>query len=229
MSGPATKETTRQQIILAAAHQFARKSYSLVSLDDILDAAQLTKGAMYFHFRSKQALALAIIDEFKARTRTALEELLGRKLSGLETIIDASYLFAYQAIVDSVARSVMHLVESVGRTDGLVIKLADEWSLFYTRLLRRAVNEGDVVPTQDPEVIGRLLASLYAGVRQVSDPDKPDEFLGNLRDVWLLVLPGLVPQGRTAYFDQFIRRRNTLVLNRIAGCSDAGEPPASSS
>ena len=55
-------DTTRLQILRAASHQFAHKAYSLVSLDDILADAEVTKGAMYFHFRSKYALASAIIE-----------------------------------------------------------------------------------------------------------------------------------------------------------------------
>ena len=54
-------DTTRDQILRAAAHQFAQRPYYAVGLDDILAQAQLTKGAMYFHFRSKHALALAIV------------------------------------------------------------------------------------------------------------------------------------------------------------------------
>ena len=56
-------DTTRQQILRAAAHQFARRAYHDVGLDDILAEAELTKGAMYFHFRSKHALAVAIIEQ----------------------------------------------------------------------------------------------------------------------------------------------------------------------
>ena len=56
-------DTTRAQIPRAACHEFAVKAYSSVSLDDILADAEVTKGAMYFHFRSKHALAEAIIDD----------------------------------------------------------------------------------------------------------------------------------------------------------------------
>src|SRR5271166_3810907 len=52
--------TTRQRLIAAASRQFAHSPYSMVSLDDILAEAELTKGAIYFHLPSKQALALAI-------------------------------------------------------------------------------------------------------------------------------------------------------------------------
>ena len=43
--------TTRQRLIAAASRQFAHRPYSMVSLDDILAEAELTKGAMYFTSR----------------------------------------------------------------------------------------------------------------------------------------------------------------------------------
>ena len=73
--------STRQRLVAAAAHQFARRPYSMVSLDDILAEAELTKGAMYFHFPSKQALALAIIDDLTEMSRAGVTELLAHKMS----------------------------------------------------------------------------------------------------------------------------------------------------
>src|SRR6516225_11935036 len=89
-------DTTRHRLIAAASRQFAHRAYSMVSLDDILAEAGLTKGAMYFHFPSKQALALAIIDELNEMSRAAVTELLARKMSGLESLIDLVYLLAVQ-------------------------------------------------------------------------------------------------------------------------------------
>src|SRR5271163_1284455 len=87
-------DTTRRQILEAASHQFARRPYHDVGLDDILAEAELTKGAMYFHFRSKHALAVAIIQRHTVTNAVAVEQLLARKLSGLETLIEFSYLIA---------------------------------------------------------------------------------------------------------------------------------------
>ena len=80
-------DATRLQILLAASHEFARKSYSQVSLDDILAQAEVTKGAMYFHFRSKHELALAIIEHQSLMGYESMSEVLSRKLSGLETLV----------------------------------------------------------------------------------------------------------------------------------------------
>src|SRR5271156_179149 len=93
-------DTTRGQILRAAAHQFARRAYHDVGLDDILAEAELTKGAMYFHFRSKHALAVAIIEEEIAASTAAFDERLARKLSGLETLIDFSFTTAVRDIGD---------------------------------------------------------------------------------------------------------------------------------
>ena len=91
----------------AAAHQFAQRPYHDVGLDDILAEAELTKGAMYFHFRSKHALALAVIDEQLARAGAAVQSLVDRKLSGLETLIDVGYLMAVEDICRDTARAVL--------------------------------------------------------------------------------------------------------------------------
>src|SRR5271163_1099851 len=106
-------DTTREQILRAAAHQFAQRPYYAVGLDDILAEAQLTKGAMYFHFRSKHALALAIVDEQTAKSDAAIKDVLSRKLSGLETLIDVSYLIAISDITQNLTRAAFNLLESV--------------------------------------------------------------------------------------------------------------------
>src|SRR5271165_2433403 len=77
-------DTTRQQILRAAARQFARLPYHQVGLDDVLAEAELTKGAMYFHFRSKHALALAIIEDQATEAKAVIAALEARKFSGLE-------------------------------------------------------------------------------------------------------------------------------------------------
>ena len=98
-------DTTRQRLIAAASRQFAHRPYSMVSLDEILTEAELTKGAMYFHFRSKQALVLAIIDDLTEMSRAAVTESLTRQMSGLETLIDLVFAIAVQDIQHDVTRA----------------------------------------------------------------------------------------------------------------------------
>lgn len=112
-AGERRADTTRQRLLAAASRQFADRPYSMVSLDDILAEAQLTKGAMYFHFASKQALAWAIVDDLIEMSRAAVAELLARKMSGLETLIELAFLRAVQDTQHDAARAGIRLLESL--------------------------------------------------------------------------------------------------------------------
>jgi len=66
---------TRLQLIEAAAHEFAVKPYTLVNLDDILAQADVTKGAMYTHFRPKHALAIAVVEHRAELMEASVDEM----------------------------------------------------------------------------------------------------------------------------------------------------------
>jgi AcrR family transcriptional regulator len=206
--------TTRLQILRAASRQFARKSYSLVSLDDILADAEVTKGAMYFHFRSKHALASAIVDYRAAAARASVDQLLARKLSGLETLIDISYLVAIEDIGDEIARAGLNLLESVGRTDGLQTNLLGQWVTAFAGVARKAIRDGDMTEDCDPESVGGLLVSMYLGLRQTSNLADPERFLHDLENMWTLVMPGFVKPDRIGYLNQFIKRRTAVAIKK---------------
>lgn len=205
-------DSTRQQILRAAAHQFARRAYHDVGLDDILAEAELNKGAMYFHFRSKHALAVAIIEQHTSMGRVAVEDLLSRQLSGLETLIDFCYLIAVQDISKDVARAALHLIESVGRTEGLQASLLGGWVDALASVAERAISEGDVAQRWEPRDIGRLIVSMYLGLRQTSDLDDPRSFLLDLERNWVLILAAVLQPDRADYFAQFLRRRTALAV-----------------
>jgi TetR/AcrR family transcriptional repressor of nem operon len=205
-------DTTRLQILHAAGHQFATTPYSQVNLDDILASADVTKGALYFHFRSKHALATAVVEHRAELGRADYEELATQGLSALETMIDVSYLIAISDISDDVARAGLNLLESIGRFDGLQAKVLDTWVTSLAVMTRRAVAEGDVVADCDPEHVARLLVSMYLGLRQTSNLDEPESLIGDLESAWQLVLPGFANPERLAYLTGFIRRRSALAI-----------------
>jgi TetR/AcrR family transcriptional regulator, transcriptional repressor for nem operon len=203
-------DTTRHRLIVAASRQFARRSYSMVSLDDILAEAELTKGAMYFHFPSKQALALAIVDDLAEMTRAAVTELLARKMSGLETLIDLVYFRAVQYTQNEVARAGVRLLDTLDNTTLLPSALWQSWIEFVATLIQKAATEGDVVDHHDPEDIAKMLVALWVGIRRVSDLDQPELYLDNLQKAWVLALPGFANPDRIDYFTQFIKRRHAF-------------------
>ena len=214
-------DTTRRQILRAASHQFARRAYHDVGLDDILAEAELTKGAMYFHFRSKHALAVAIIERQTAAGGVAVEELLSRGLSGLETLIDFSYLIAVGDLKTDGIRAGLNLLESVGRSAGLQKRLLEDWAKALAGVVEQAIAEGDIDPQCDPQDVGRLMVSLHMGLRQTSNLDEPERFLRDLEKFWMLQLTGILQTDRIGYFRQFLRRRAALAITASSSGADS--------
>ncbi|KUI24717.1 TetR family transcriptional regulator [Mycobacterium sp. IS-1742] len=207
-------DATRQQILAAAARQFALKPYGLVNLDDILSDAAVTKGAMYHHFRSKYALASALVDQWLESNLRIIDETVALRRSGMETLVDVTFGTALEDIGRHVARAGLNLLESVGRTDGLRRRAFDASHTALTPLARRAVDEGDVAATVAPDDVARLLIFLYLGVRQANHLDDPASFLGDLQRAWTLMLPGLAATERLGYLTTFVRRRSALAIKR---------------
>jgi TetR/AcrR family transcriptional repressor of nem operon len=197
---------TRQRLIAAASHQFAHHAYSTVSLDDLLAEAELTKGAMYFHFQSKQALALAIIDDLTEMSRASATNLLARKMSGLETLIDLFHVLALQDTQREVVRAGFRLLETLDDTTALW----QSWIEFVATLLEKAITEGDVVDGLEAVDLAKVLVALWIGIRRISDLDQPERYLDNLQKAWILALPSFTNPDRIGYFTQFIKRRYAL-------------------
>jgi TetR/AcrR family transcriptional regulator, transcriptional repressor for nem operon len=56
-------ERTRERLLRAASREIYRSGFQSASLDTILAAAGVTKGALYHHFRNKEALGYAVVEE----------------------------------------------------------------------------------------------------------------------------------------------------------------------
>src|SRR6202049_149243 len=56
-------ERTRERLLQAASREIYRSVFQSASLDAILASARLTKGALYYHFKNKEALGYAVVEE----------------------------------------------------------------------------------------------------------------------------------------------------------------------
>jgi AcrR family transcriptional regulator len=79
---PATAR--RQQLLDVALTRFARHGYHETSMNDIADAAGVTKPVLYQHFESKRELYQALLDEVGERMIGAITSATGEVTSGRE-------------------------------------------------------------------------------------------------------------------------------------------------
>lgn len=69
-----TNKSTRDQIIEAADQLFYRQGFEHTSFADIADAVQISRGNFYYHFKTKDDILDAVINQRLANTQNMLEQ-----------------------------------------------------------------------------------------------------------------------------------------------------------
>lgn len=70
--------STRERILDTAHDMVLRQGYAATSLDQILGKTGVTKGAFFYHFKSKEDLARALFERYLRSDREVLEQSLHR-------------------------------------------------------------------------------------------------------------------------------------------------------
>src|SRR5690606_29250320 len=65
---------TRERLLDAAERLYLERGYGGTSIEAVVEAAGLTKGALFHHFDSKHDLALALIERYATTDRRMLEQ-----------------------------------------------------------------------------------------------------------------------------------------------------------
>ena len=71
-----TEHESKAHILATALAVFAEKGFAKASMNDIVRASGLSKGGVYWHFKSKDDLITAIFDQFFVEQLTLLDAVL---------------------------------------------------------------------------------------------------------------------------------------------------------
>ncbi|MEV0207945.1 ScbR family autoregulator-binding transcription factor [Streptomyces sp. NPDC050788] len=175
---------TRRTIVEAAASVFAEYGYERAATSEILRRANVTKGAMYFHFPSKESLAQAIMDE-----QTGLVNVEPR-LSPLQSIIDITHQFAHGLRHDPIARAGTRL-----SIEGVFFNGTHPWGDWFdltTRLLAEGQEQGEVLPQVVPRETAEFIVGTFTGVQLVSEAiNRRADLRGRVVVMWRHILPSV--------------------------------------
>lgn len=108
-----TPPDTRTRILEAAARVFAEKGYHETRMDDIVAAADSSKGSLYFHFPNKEEIFFALIETFVSLLEARLQEALSRQQRGVEQM-DAALTASLRLFAQYRMAAKIVLVQAVG-------------------------------------------------------------------------------------------------------------------
>src|SRR5690349_12817469 len=90
----AEKREARDELLGAALRVFAERGYGQAGVDEVAAAAGYSKGALYWHFSSKEDLLLALIEERIDAPLREMVALLGSAPPERDMSVEASRSFA---------------------------------------------------------------------------------------------------------------------------------------
>jgi TetR/AcrR family transcriptional regulator, transcriptional repressor for nem operon len=163
-------EHTRQLLLQAAFQEVYRYGFQSAGIDTILAATNVTKGALYYHFESKEALGYAIIEEIVAKlTRD-------RWMLPLERSKDKDAIDALISIVRAIPHGprdvkggcpLVNLAQEMSQLDEQFRKrletIFDAWQEGIAVTLRRGQSQGTVRRDLLPKETASFLMAMVEG------------------------------------------------------------------
>lgn len=197
-------EVTRQRIMDAAAVAFTELGYANVALSDVMARAQVSKGACYHHFPTKDALAVALIAYSDAELSDSASRATTESASALENLIHITFALASATQQDTKVRIGVLLGQALAQINNAASEGFQQRRALFLAGLERAVAEGDLGEHVDAEV-GHVIWLSFVGNYLLTAAAGEDLVLG-LAKVWRVTLRGIVSAESASFFEQVVER-----------------------
>ena len=161
------EQARREQILAAARRCFIENGYHPTRMDDIAKAAGLSKGGVYFHFKSKQDVFNSLVDEEFAQSMAFLQAVndgdrpIGEKMQRI-----GQHFLDYFKQAPDAPRFFVVMGEMALRDEVVTQKLVQMQTTFIgevTKLVEQGISEGIFRPV-DPGTVAALLKAFVDGV-----------------------------------------------------------------
>jgi len=184
-------EATRQNILQKAFELIYINGYQTTSVDEIIATTQVTKGAFYYHFKTKDEMGLAIINELMKPT---FENTFIKPFQSDANPLDTIYNLMYHLLIENKDLKVEYGCPASNFTQEMApwnvefTKALNELSLDWEQAMMDAIEkaklEGIVKKDVSAKEIAVFVISGYWGVRNLGK-------LENSKSVYLIYLKGL--------------------------------------
>lgn len=188
---------TRSRILESAAILIQSSGYSDMSLARVSEDAHVTKGALYFHFPSKESLAVALIEQQHDTVRADAVIILSSAADPITKMVRLCDDLTRKLMTDPVVRAGIQLTTDSGTLETPIRKPYEDWIATFRLLTNEAVSVGAFTADTKPDTLADLIIPCFTGIQLVS------EFFSGRKDLpsrvaalWELIIRASVPAQR---------------------------------
>jgi AcrR family transcriptional regulator len=157
----------RKQILDAAEQVFARRGFDQARMDDIVAEAGLSKGALYWYYKSKDAIIRALLDRIFAgdlRQAGELAEASGSASDRLRLFV-GRVIEEYRRLerLVPVVYEFVALATRPGPVRDTLVGYFRRYREIVTQIIRQGIDAGEFEPC-DADAAAVSLISMYEGI-----------------------------------------------------------------
>ncbi|MDF3145402.1 MULTISPECIES: ScbR family autoregulator-binding transcription factor [unclassified Streptomyces] len=189
---------TRKVILEAAGAVFDEHGYTATTIAMVLERAEVTKGALYFHFPSKESLAQAVLDE-----QLSLGAVPPQACK-LQELVDITFVFGQRLLSNSLLKGSVRLAVDQCAPPGVDhSEPFRQWADHLVGILERARDQGELLPTVQPRQTVELLVGAFAGIQLMSRAlNDRDDLAERISVLWGHLLPSIALPGLLTGIDR---------------------------
>ncbi|WP_345947593.1 TetR/AcrR family transcriptional regulator [Mucilaginibacter sp. PAMB04274] len=163
---------TRSNILQKAFELIYRKGYQSTSIDDIIAKTQVTKGAFFYHFKNKEDMGLAIINEimypglipYMESTLNQTEDVRLNLYNMMESLLLEKSFFDINYGCPAV-----NMIEEMAPLNPLfkkaLLRIMMQWHGAIEATLTNAQQKKQIGDEHNPSHLATFIISNYTGIR----------------------------------------------------------------
>tara|TARA_S200000501_G_scaffold347066_1_gene361087 strand:- start:54 stop:644 length:591 start_codon:yes stop_codon:yes gene_type:complete len=160
------QEDKKNAILMAAVKVLTTKGYYSSTMDDIVDEAEISKGAIYHYFSSKKDVYLAVIEMWENQTQEMLAPVAVAK-SSKEGIRDLFKLFVKQLEIDGSFFNCLPTLWAIARHDNdfkkSMQRVYNRFQKFIELIIQKGIENKEFVKL-DPKIASLSLILNIEGI-----------------------------------------------------------------
>ena len=174
---PELEAIRKKQILEAGLTAISQRGSANVTMDDICNAANLSKGGLAHYYRSKKELFKAVFQYFFERIFQRSEATMAQFDHPLDQVLSFDWLYNRDDPTVNVGYPLLFDIMAISVHDTEYRQIFHDWICSWVGLLKealeRGVAKGLFTGLDDPEAIARTISGIYQGVaaRWYLDPE----------------------------------------------------------
>ncbi len=190
----ATKgEITRARVIRETTTLIHEKGFKGTSISDIIKVTGVKKGNLYFHFPSKEAIGVAILDEIKVESVTFLESALqGRTpMAKIANYLDEVFAkhknknFVGGCLIGNTA---IEMGDNNPFFAGKITEIFAHWKSSIALVLSQAKATGELENEMEADILANHVVAVIEGGIMMAKVSKDENDLKNCLDSLRLIM-----------------------------------------